>query len=883
MMSETWENVVSWVNDLLTQYDITVQEPWFLLVLCAIPYFITVQFWTLADLPTWQRWLGVLVRSCLIVLLTLSLVRPSHITKSAKVATVYALDVSESIPDVALKKAEEYVAQAYAARGENHVEVLTFAGTPRRIELPKDPKLPLPALPRHTEGARESDLQAAVQYGFGLFPAGTLRRMVVITDGNETRGDFLAAAHAAREYGVKLYTHAFEAPADKEMLIRGVYLPDKVLRGAPFKVRVELFSNYEGDAQLNVTRDDVLESGFPRVVHLKKGVNDVVFQSQVKETGNARYKVKLTPPAGGDRFSGNNEYTETVYVSGKPRVLLVEGGPARDGRYLQVALSQEKFDVEIRGRYGVPDSVADLEKYDAVIYSDLPAFDHREQYVGKRHLAALKSYLFQKGGGFIMAGGQNAFGPGGHGNTPMEEMLPVRFDVEKKKDTPSLALMLVIDKSGSMGGLKMDLTKQAARAAVSVLGPQDQVGVVGFDSVPYLLVKLQSAQNKGRIEQDISRMVASGGTAIYPALEMAYQELTATRAKIKHAVMLTDGQAPKQGIVELVQNMAAENITVSTIGVGSDADMPLLKQMAEVGGGRAYYTNDAYSLPKIFMKETSTVARSAVVDLPFRPTVKKQAAVLKGIDFASGPFLLGYVATKAKPTAEVLLVSDYGEPILARWGQGLGKAVAWTSDIKNRWAQEWLGWSGYARFWGQLIRDVMKRKLHENYDLRAKIFNGRAQVVVDAVSKNELFINDLESSVTVVDPKKNKQTLPLVQVAPGRYEAEFPVTEFGSYVLEATHKLEGKVVASSHGGVAYPFPPEFMMFGINQPLLERAAASGGGRYAPSPTEPFDSAGEELVATREELWPYFLWLAIGLFLLDVFLRRVRMGRLRPLRM
>ena len=890
-MIELWDNIVAWVNAELAAYDITVQAPWFLLILLALPYVAIVPFWTLADLPRWQQALSALSRMVLVVLLTLALVRPSHVTKSSKVATVYLVDVSDSIPDASLKKAEALAQAAFAARGENHFELVTFAGAPQRVALPKEAAV-LPPITRPTPvgsvpaadrgGTRESDLQSAVQYAFGLYPPGTLRRMVVVSDGYETRGDFLAAAQAARDNGIKLFTHAFEAEAEKEMLIRGVYMPDKVSRGSPFKVRLELFSNYEGEAQLHVMKDDVVETGFPRTVKLKKGTTDLVFQSMVKETGNAHYKIKLTPPPGGDRFAANNEYAETVYVAGKPRVLVIEGGPARDARYLQAALSQEKFDVEVRGRYGVPDSVADLEKYDAVIYSDLPAFDHRENYVGRRHLAALKSYVMQKGGGFIMAGGQQSFGPGGHGNTAMEELLPVRFDVEKKKDTPSLALMLVIDKSGSMGGLKMDLTKQAARAAVNVLGAQDQVGVVGFDSAPYLLVKLQSAANKASIESRIARIAASGGTAIYPALEMGYQELVATRAKIKHLVMLTDGQAPKQGVVELVQNMASENITVSTIGVGSDADMGLLRQMAAVGNGRAYYTNDAYNLPKIFVKETTTVARSSVVDLPFRPKVNKAAQVIKGIDFASGPFLLGYVATKAKAKAEVILVSDYGEPILARWRQGLGKAVAWTSDIKNRWSQEWVSWSGFARFWGQMVRDVMKRKLHEVYDLRARIVAGRAQVVVDAVSRAELFINGLQSELTVTDPKKEKKTMPLVQVAPGRYEANFPVSDFGSYVLEANHKMEGKIVATSHGGVAFPFPLEFMFFGINKPILERAASIGGGKFAPTPAEVYDHRGEELVSKREELWSWFLYVALGLFALDLFLRRVRIGRLKPLR-
>jgi Ca-activated chloride channel family protein len=879
-MTELFDSLETWVNGLLAPYDLTLQAPAFLLLLLLVPLLVLVLRFTLTDLPRWQQWASVLLRSLLVMLLMLALTRPSHVTRSQSVATVYLVDVSQSIPEESLRKAHEWVSQSLRARGEHHAEVVTFAAEPRRVEIPKE-AVALPPFTRPATGTKESDLQAAVQFGFGLFPPGKLRRMVLVSDGHETRGHLLAAAQAARDYGVKLYTQAFEAPAEREMLLRGVHLPEKVHRGSPFKVRVEIFSNHEGSAQLTVFRDGVLESGFPRQVRLAQGTTDVVFQSQVKEAGHAQYQVKLIPPAGSDRFLGNNEYTETVYVSGKPRVLLVEGGHRREASYLEGALSREKFDVEVRGRHGVPDSLTDLDRFDAVIYSDLPAFDQRETYVGRRHLAALKSYI-RRGGGFIMAGGVNAFGPGGHGSTVMEELLPVRFDVEKKKDTPTLALMLIIDKSGSMGGLKIELTKQAARATVNLLGPQDQVGVVAFDSAAYPLVRLQSAQNKARIDAEIARLIASGGTSIFPALELAYQELAATRAKVKHAILLTDGQASRQGIPELVQNMAAENITVSTIAVGSDADRALCKLIADLGGGRSYFTADAYNIPKIFTKETTTVTRSAVVDLPFRPRVVKPAEALKGLDFASGPYLLGYVATKAKPEAELLLVSDYGEPLLARWRYGLGKAVAWTSDIKNRWAQEWLTWSGYPRFWSQLVRDVMKRKLHETFDLRARVFNGRAHVVVDAVSKSELFVNGLESTLTVTDPNKKKRTLPLRQLAPGRYEAEFPVEGFGAYVLEASHRLEGKLVAKSHGGFANPFPLEYLSVGINRALLERAAAQAHGRFGPTPEEPFRTEGEELVARREELWPFFLYLAIGIFLLDVFFRRVRLGRLKPVR-
>jgi hypothetical protein len=383
---------------------------------------------------------------------------------------------------------------------------------------------------------------------------------------------------------------------------------------------------------------------------------------------------------------------------------------------------------------------------------------------------------------------------------------------------------------------------------------------------------------------DISRLYASGGTNFYPALELAYQDLAATRARHKHVILLSDGQAPTQGIAELVDNMQAEQITVSTVGVGGDTDMKMLRMIAERGGGRWYFTEDAHNVPKIFAKETTTLTRTAVVDLATNARVSANAQFLKGIDMATAPVLTGYVSTKPRPQAEVVLVSDFREPILARWRYGLGKVAAFTSDVKNRWGAEWLSWGAYPKFWAQLARDTMRQRFYRRFDMRATADEDDARIVAIAVDDNERTMNGLAAVLDIVDPKGKRAKVPLQQSAPGQYEAKIPLALFGSYALHAEFRgAGGAVVGVSDTGVVKPYPREFSETGSDGPLLAALSSTTGGRVGPANDVLLTWQGEPGERRREDLWPFVVALALALFLIDVFLRRVRLGRAREVRL
>jgi uncharacterized protein YegL len=461
--------------------------------------------------------------------------------------------------------------------------------------------------------------------------------------------------------------------------------------------------------------------------------------------------------------------------------------------------------------------------------------------------------------------------------------LPVRLDAERRKDMPSVAMSLVIDRSGSMTGLPLEMAKQAARATVETLAPDDLIEVVAFDSAPTRYVKMQPARNRSRIENDIARIQAGGGTEIFPALDAAYQDLSVVQARKKHVILLTDGRASSSGIRDLVQAMAAESITVTTVGLGNEVDDQLLSMIKDFGGGRYHKAADPSSLPKIFTREAEMIAKSAVTLDYFPVRQTGPADFLRGIDLATAPLLSGYTATKMKPppAQEILVNPDRDDPILARWRVGLGYSLAWTSDVKSRWAADWTRWPGFTQFFGQLVHEHMRQKRQNELEMKTEVVSGTVHAVVDAFTGDDRFDNDLESKLTVQGPEPGgtSESFPLRQTAPGRYEASFPLDRYGSFVLRAEHARktdDGRMVpvAVSYGHVSNPYPPEYASFEPNLGLLSRASVTTGATSDPEMQRAFDPSGES-VTFHEDLWPKFVALSIVLLLFDLLVRRVRL--------
>ncbi|HEU4537942.1 MAG TPA: VWA domain-containing protein, partial [Polyangiaceae bacterium] len=469
------------------------------------PWFLWVLGRSLADLPWPQRVLSIGLRLAFVALLGLALARLSRTATTAKVCTVFAVDVSDSVPDEGLADARDAVVAALAARRpDDVVKLVTFARRPRAVDLPEGGAPPevvrhdAPGAP--TKLGSGSNPQAALQLAYGLFPPGYLKRVVLLSDGLQTDGDLLAEAERAKQFGVRVHTVASKRPVPAEVALRELKLPPKVRVGEAFEVRADVYASRPTKARARLFQGEAL-NGLDGVkqLDLKAGPNDVVFKSVVRVAGEVTYSLELDQ-LGEDKFPENNRYATTVDVPGRPAVLYVEGAP-QSASYLSSALTAQQYDVDVRPPGGFPASLKELERYDFVILSDTPA-----ERFGPDAQNLIEAYVRDLGGGFLFAGGESGYGLGGWQHSTVERLLPVRMDGEKRKDQPSVALSLVIDRSGSMAGLPIEMAKAAAKAAVEVLQPDDLVEVIAFDSQPTRYVKMSQARRKARIAGDISRV-----------------------------------------------------------------------------------------------------------------------------------------------------------------------------------------------------------------------------------------------------------------------------------------------------------------------------------------------------------------------------------------
>ncbi len=874
------EGAFTWTRDGVA-YELL--EPRTLGLVLVLPVLLFVLGRSLADLPWQQRVLAVALRLGFVALIALSLSRLARTAETKKVCTVLLIDVSDSVTSEALDDARAYAARMLREKPpDDLVRVVTFAARPRLLDLEEAAELPAASTLRHAAerpGDRPgagSDLQSALQLAYGVFPPGYLERAVVLSDGVETEGDLLAEAHRASSYGVKLFAVPYRRPAPGEVAVRGLRVPDKVQIGEPFVVTADVHATRATKARARLYQGETLNGlDGARDLDLSPGPNTLEFRSVVRVGGEVTYTLKLDK-IGEDRFPENDAYSATLDVPGRPTVLYVEGQPQR-ATYLTSALSAQQFDVDVRSTSAFPASLKEMERYDFVVLSDVP-----KEKVSLAAQDLVEKYVRDLGGGFMMAGGEAGFGLGGWANTTLERILPVRMDVQRRKEMPSVAMVLVIDRSGSMSGVPLEMAKAACKATVSTLQGDDLIQVIAFDSSPARYVKMQPARYRSRIQNEILRIQPGGGTEIFSALDMAYQDVSVVQARKKHVILLTDGRAPTQGIRDVTQAMIAEAITVTTVGLGDGADADLLRMIADTGGGRFHAVPDPNSLPKIFTRETEMISRQAAVEEWFPVVQTAPADFLKGISVQTAPLLHGYVATELKPHPAVqILASDQDEPILARWRVGLGWSLAWTSDVKNLWAADWLRWASFSKFWGQLVREHMRRKDRREIDMKTEVVGGRVRAVVDAFTADERFDNGMQSRFFVVGPApgRDRREVTMRQTAPGRYEADFELDRYGSFLLRAEHAREAPSgamdqIGVSYGQVSHPYPREYASFEPDVERLSRAVLAAGGSVDPEPAAVFDP-GEEKITTYEELWQRFLYAALIVFLLDLLVRRLRM--------
>ena len=838
--------------------------------------------YSLSDFPVWQRILSLFIRVALLALVVLALVDIQKTDETSRVAIVYLVDVSESVPDDMLQNAHDQIQSALAQKNdETSIRVVTYAQNPQIVTIPDNGELP--AFERHPitdANSSTTDIEAALRFSYALFPENHVRRIVLLGDGNQTQGDALSEAARARAQGIRIDTIHLDAAPVREVMLKSTEVRDRdnLRVGKPFEITLEIYATHQTTAKLSLTKNDIPDPKASREITLEPGDNYISVTTEGDAPGLLTCKFNLEGiDAAEDRFAENNAIVEQLNILGKPKVLYIEQN-STNAAYLQRALagygesSGQDFEVEVRGPSGMPTSMREMLKYSAVILGDVPRETNQGRTnVTTQNMNLVQDYVRKQGGGFIAIGGDQAFGLGGYQNTVIEKILPVDFKNDTPQNKQSSAIAFVIDKSGSMRENRaLDLAKEAAKSSVAALNAQDRVLVIGFDDAPYTVVPMTRAVNRSSINSKISKMSPNGGTNIKDALEMTYLEMAMVSAKTKHVILLTDGRSPYSGIDALVREMARARITVSTIAL-ANADTTLLSRIANLGKGRAYVAKDPSSVPRIFVEETNRVANQAIVETPFTPSVARSHDMVKGVTMQT---LLGYVATKAKSGAQTILKAPSGAPILAHWSLGTGKTTVFTSDAKNRWASAWIkNSSNFAKFWAQVVRSTMKTDEETRFDMIVKRENDRARLIIDAISENDTFLNGLDITAEIERPDGEKFSITLPQTAPGFYETTIPLSIYGAYQARADLKQGDEDIGVAQKTFAMPYALEFAQPAPTFELLDAIAETAGGKVDPDFATIADPEGFK-IRSFTPLFYYFLWIALVCLILDVLFRRIR---------
>jgi Mg-chelatase subunit ChlD len=851
---------------------IDFERPWLLLLLPVSLGLVYVLWRTSRTyMPPVRRRASLVIRVGVTTLLCLVLSSPTLQLRADQLAVAVLLDRSDSITPLARVEQEQWLANALASKGAaDQVAVITF-GEDATVEraLSDDPHPP--RLAPESAGTR-TNIAAAVRAGVAALPPSAARRLVLLSDGRENLDHAEPAAALASAAHVQLMTVPVDEQHGPEVLVRALEAPSQLREGERFTVTAQLDSTEPTTANLHLLMDGNLRT--TQQVELEPGINRFVLPLEPLSPGH--HLLRLQVEADADTLTQNNSAGALVVVTGPPSVLVVEGSPG-EAQYLVDALRTSGLKVDVDSPLSAPLELTNLRNYASVVVVDTAA-----NQFAPGQLRALKTYVQNYGGGLVVAGGDHAFGPGSYARTPLEEMLPVRMDLRGKSVSASTALILVVDTSGSMGGgpggaSKMDLAKEAAISAAELLGEYDQIGIVAFEDQPRWVIPPTPATDLGVVQAAIAEMQPGGGTEIYPALRMAYEGLAPIDAKVKHIILLTDGEAPRGDYPGLTQQMKDANITLSTIGIGSDADTNLLQELAQLGNGRYYDGNDPFDLPRLVVKETQQVQRAAIVEEDFKPVRISTGAALDGIDMNTMPQLRGYVATTPKPQSSILLVSRQIDPVLAEWQYGLGRVIAWTSDVRNRWASRWIEWPEFGRFWAQVVKRTTRPPEDPNRQVTVKIDGNHAVITLDAQTGVEAadrhYLNFLPTTATVVDPSGDQQQIALPQVAPGRYEASYPVQDDGIYALQVTQTEPDGNIANQSSGFVVPYSPEYRAAGTDENFLDTLAKRTGGRLIHDPEQALIHDLPAVGAPRQ-LWPYLLALTALLFVADVGVRRVR---------
>lgn len=836
-------------------FNATVDMKVILLCALAIGYFIlrALQLYRIFSHKKFILWAGLRLGALLCLMLVLGGVQ--LVLTSRDTTTVFLVDRSLSAVQ-GQKEVEDYINRQLG----NNKKTGDLTGV---VAFAKEPMVEAPVSAENHEIRLETqpdpaatDIQKALEFCRDLFPENTNKRLVVFTDGMENSGSVISTWKSLEENGINTVLYPLNSSYDRDVQLTSMEMPENIHYREKIPLKVVIDSNFDTQGIFYLYNGNTRM--FEKKLEVKEGTNSFEFEislgQDIKPTfwGETDFQ--------GDVNLKNNVCTITPAVKNTPSILVV--GDKKDTSNIDALLdSLDLKHINYPSRQ-VPGSIDVISSFNVVILANVAHGDLTDEFE-----ASLETCVKEKGTGLIVVGGENTFAPGGYEKTRLENMLPVTCSMKGKKRQPDTGLVLVLDCSGSMddrsGGVrKLDLVKQAAVQSSQVLDTEDYLGVIGFSDVVEWVVPFGQAKDKEQIKNDIGKLSPKGGTLILPALEKAEKALENADVKVKHIILLTDGQAEKNGYENIFNCMKESGITLSTVAVGKDSDRELLESLSKAGGGRSYYAEDLYEVPEIFTKETYLGTKKYLNNEDFIPGKVDSSEFFKDIPL---PVLHGYTGAGIKEGADMILKSNTDDPILAQWSYGLGKVVVWTPDLSGKWSSDWIQWDDFRREWGKLVNACLSPE-QDDMDVRIERKGYDVSLFVETGLKERGQTMEAE----LRDEEGDTKQIRLEQARPGEFAGNASLEKTGEYFLTFRLIKDGKPIKNDSRILHLDYSPEYSLYEENRESTYFLAKEG---IANKETNVFRLPLKRKNRSERELDFLLLPLALILFIADIGVRKV----------
>jgi len=706
-----------------------------------------------------------------------------------------------------------------------------------------------------------TNFEDAMSRALTMIPANGAGRVVILTDGKETKGSIASTASALASRQVELLALVYEAGQGQDVYVENVELPGYLYQGDSYSMTVTVESNYETDAQIQIWMGTMQTEGYD--VHLNRGTNQFRFQQKV--TGESVESFEVRVVAAGDTCGENDSYHAYTVVDAVPKVLLVSG-LGEDSSPYETVLRSAGSNYNVVSAFNAPDTLEELLEYRSILLENVYLSDLPEGF-----LANIETYVKDYGCGLVCMGGEDSYALGGYRETVLETVLPVDMELRGVDEVPSMAMIMVIDHSGSMssgaetGASSLDLAITAAETAVDQMRSADYVGVVTFDDTFSWVVEPVQATDKETIKAQIEAIAEGGGTTIKPALWAALTGVEGCDVSIRHVILLTDGQGETINFSDVIEGYSDANVTLSTVAVGQGADARLLERLADNCGGRYYYSDMAAEIPKIFAQEVFLSGDTYLQNGTFGLAVNSGNEITRGLFENGWPNIYGYVSATPKAASNVLIASEKDDPVLTVMQYGLGHTVAWNTDVTNQWTAGYAGENDYVQLWKRIIDYSVGNASIGEDTVDVMTAGGYTNIVYDALDFGE----ETKVEALYTDPEGNTHTAPLHATAPGTYEAKLDTDITGIYNLSVRRLDDGDITNAVTTAMAVQYSDEYK-FDVGTAAFTGFVERYGKLLTPE--ENFWQQRRSDSRERYELTKWLILLAVLWFVMDIAFRR-----------